>query len=36
MDLVSLLVEGRREDFVAKYKNKFTGEQLKKIILKKL
>ena len=33
MDLVSLLVEGRREDFVAKYKNKFTGEQLKKIVM---
>lgn len=33
MDLVSLLVEGRREDFVVKYKNKFTGEQLKKIVM---
>ena len=33
MDLLSLLIEGRREDFVAKYKNKFTGDQLKKIVM---
>lgn len=33
MDLLSLLVEGRREDFVAKYKDKFTGDQLKKIVM---
>lgn len=33
MNLVDLIVEGRREDFVAKYKNKFTNDELKKIVM---
>jgi hypothetical protein len=33
MNLFEVLLEGRREDFVVKYKNKFNNEELKKIVM---